>query len=282
MDFLFIFYGKKMKITTFFIHSVNKVLQSFRFHIMGTDETITHILTTNDSIVRYGDGEMALMLGHDIHFQRFDVSLKERLAEILGMPECKGLKVGIPMAINSTEELKKQAADFWQENLKTGKMHWVRFCNWKKIYINSSFTWCYVDYDDKEKALQSFLKVISLWDGKDVLIVEGEASKLGVNNGLFMNAKSVKRIICPSKNAYDKYEEILEKIKILYHDELLLISLGPTATVLAYDIYKMGKRAIDIGHLNNEYQEYLEDLKIKEEKILSENEYQNQIIGKVL
>ena len=77
-----------MKITTFFIHSVNKVLQSFRFHIMGTDETITHILTTNDSIVRYGDGEMALMLGHDIHFQRFDVSLKERLAEILGMPEC--------------------------------------------------------------------------------------------------------------------------------------------------------------------------------------------------
>ena len=33
---------------------------------------------------------------------------------------------------------------------------------------------------------------------------------------------------------------------------------------------------------SDEYKEYLEDLKIKEEKILSENEYQNQIIGKVL
>lgn len=271
-----------MKITTFFVYLVNNVLKLFHPHIMGTDDTIDHILTTNDSIARYGDGEMVLMLGGNIHFQKFDSSLKERLVEILRMPEQSGFKVGIPMALNSTIGLKKQAADFWHENLKTGKMHWVRFCNWRKSYINSSFTWCYVDYDDKEVAMKSFLKLFELWNGKDILIVEGETSKLGVNNGLFMNASSVKRIICPSINAYDKYNEILEKIKVLYNDELLLISLGPTATVLAYDIYKMGKRAIDIGHLNNEYREYIEEMKIIETTVLSEEDYRKQIIGEIL
>ena len=34
---------------------------------------------------------------------------------------------------------------------------------------------------------------------------------------------------------------------------LILISLGPTATVLAYDLSKTGVQAIDIGHITNMY-----------------------------
>ena len=35
--------------------------------------------------------------------------------------------------------------------------------------------------------------------------------------------------------------------------DLILISLGPTATVLAYDLAQCGYQAIDIGQLDNEY-----------------------------
>ena len=33
----------------------------------------------------------------------------------------------------------------------------------------------------------------------------------------------------------------------------MLLALGPTATVLAYDLSKLGYQAIDIGHLPNCY-----------------------------
>ena len=38
--------------------------------------------------------------------------------------------------------------------------------------------------------------------------------------------------------------------------DLVLISLGPTATVLVADVAKMGIQAIDIGQLDNEYDWY--------------------------
>ena len=37
-------------------------------------------------------------------------------------------------------------------------------------------------------------------------------------------------------------------------DCLFLVALGPTATVLAYDLTKHGAQAIDIGHLDIEYE----------------------------
>ena len=44
------------------------------------------------------------------------------------------------------------------------------------------------------------------------------------------------------------------KIEIAKHENpLLLISLGPTATVLAYDLSQSGNLALDIGHITNMY-----------------------------
>ncbi len=54
------------------------------------------------------------------------------------------------------------------------------------------------------------------------------------------------------------YDEILSAVK-QYADAntLVLISLGPTATVLAYDLAMAGIQALDIGQLDNEYEWYL-------------------------
>ena len=40
-------------------------------------------------------------------------------------------------------------------------------------------------------------------------------------------------------------------------NKLILIALGPTATVLAYDLAKAGYWALDIGHLDLEYEWFL-------------------------
>ena len=84
--------------------------------------------------------------------------------------------------------------------------------------------------------------------------MEGYTSRLGVGNDLFDGAKSIKRIICPSRNAYSKKTEIMEEI--LKHSEgcLILLMLGPTAKVLAYQLASKGIQAIDIGHIDSEYE----------------------------
>ena len=69
-------------------------------------------------------------------------------------------------------------------------------------------------------------------------------------------AKSGSRLKAPLRNAFVVYDDILNSIKMT-NNKLVLLSLGPTATVLAYDLGKDGFQAIDIGHLDWEYSLFL-------------------------
>ena len=76
---------------------------------------------------------------------------------------------------------------------------------------------------------------------------------------------------------------------------LFLIALGPTATVLAYDLFKAGYQAIDIGHVDIEYEWWRMGARCKvklERKYVNEapngnlvadagEEYNKQIIAKI-
>ena len=69
--------------------------------------------------------------------------------------------------------------------------------------------------------------------------------------------KSIERIICPSENAFEIYEKIYNEVLKVDKNKTILLALGPTATVLAYDLYKAGYRTIDIGHVDIEYEWFL-------------------------
>lgn len=51
-----------------------------------------------------------------------------------------------------------------------------------------------MDWKDKHGAEKRFDLLKLLWEKKDLLIVEGKKTKLGVNNDLFEKSKSIKRI----------------------------------------------------------------------------------------
>lgn len=69
-------------------------------------------------------------------------------------------------------------------------------------------------------------------------------------------------------NAFNSYNKIIEQVrKCANQDDLILIALGQTATVLAYDLYKMGYQALDIGHVDVEY-EWMKMGAIKKERIV--------------
>lgn len=94
-----------------------------------------------------------------------------------------------------------------------------------------------------------------IWEGRDIVIVEGIQTRSGIGNDLYDNAKSVSRILGPAENAFDKYEETLAAIRrYVAKDKLILLCYGMTATVLAYDLAKLGYQAIDLGHVDIEYE----------------------------
>ena len=135
-----------------------------------------------------------------------------------------------------------------------------------------------------------------LWSGRDLLIVEGALTRSGVGNGLFTNTKSIKRIIAPSKNAYQKIDQIEQMIRENAEDRLVLLMLGPTAKVIVDDLQDLYNQLIDLGHIDSEYEwfkmgaTYKVKLKNKhtaefnfDENIeaVHDQTYENEIIGKI-
>lgn len=143
---------------------------------------------------------------------------------------------------------------------------WYRYMNAKKlnailehkmVYGDALFTRFYIDRRDKELTSQRIKEIRSIWGSKRVVLVEGETSRLGTTNDLFDNAKCVKRIIVPSRNAFSAYDAIYGKVVAHRKGaDIFLLSIGPTATILSNDLCSAGIQAVDIGHLDHEYEWY--------------------------
>ena len=48
-----------------------------------------------------------------------------------------------------------------------------------------------------------------IWNDKEIVIIEGDKSRLGIGNDLFNNSKLIERVICPTRNAFNSYSKIL-------------------------------------------------------------------------
>ena len=68
----------------------------------------------------------------------------------------------------------------------------------------------------------------------------------------------------------------MDKLKQYGKNNLFLIALEPTATVLSYDLAKEGYYALDIGHLDIEYDWFLRKTN---KKINIENKWVNEVPG---
>ena len=86
--------------------------------------------------------------------------------------------------------------------------------------------------------------------------------------------KSIKRIICPKKNSFNVYDKIIKETLKINKKRLILIALGPTATILSYDLYKQGYQVIDVGHIDIEYEWFLMKA---QKKIRIENKYVDEV-----
>ena len=217
-------------------------------HVYDTKKTIQLLKTGNFSLARFGDGEFMCMQEKNIPFQKSSKKLAERLKQILANNN-KKLLVGIPDAFGVT------TSDFWNNFISKTRNWLYQYINFNSYYVDACVSRIYgCNPKNIKNSRVLFNELKNIWNNKNVIFVEGEESRLGFGNDLFNNTKSIKRILCPKINAYNVYDKILIACKKQPKNYLFILALGPTATVLADDLSKNGYTALDLGHLDIEYE----------------------------
>lgn len=266
--------------------------------VASIDDTIHEIVYNRCSISRFGDGEVLLTNPQkEIGFQKGNFLLAERLQEVL-ISNDEGHLVCLSDTFRDLNRYNHKARRFWRTHFFLYGSYWDKYLVPERQYYNTFVTRPYMDFALKEQCGHWFEELKAIWADRDIIFVEGEKSRLGVGNDLFSGAKSIRRVLCPPKDAYSRYDDILSTIKNFdfSKDVLFLIALGPTATVLSYDLFKTGYQAVDIGHVDVEYEWWRMGAKRKvklEKKYVNEaadgknvadagDIYKSQIIAKIL
>lgn len=238
----------------------------YRLRIMSPERTLRYIAKHKCSIARYGDGEFDLITAsRDLHFQARNSELAQKLAEVLSNND-KRLLLCIPRCMNTVKGCNDHAGTFWIEwgkkNHHQQIVDLIRSHAGKNyLFGDSQITRPYIDWVDSRRAEKTFPMLKALWAGRDVLIVEGEQTRLGVGNDLYDGAASIQRILAPAVGAFEHCEEIKQAVMDHYHGQLIIMALGPTATVLAADFAALDMQALDIGNIDIEYEWYLRGAK---------------------
>lgn len=270
--------------------------------IMSIKKTIDRVVEEGLSLSRFGDGELAWMCNIPTNtFQQNSDSLASALKEAF-LSRNKKLLVTLSSPMVRTSPFNNFCVIHWGKFVKTKYCYYKDFIDYKYTYGDTHTSRFYMDFKDKSKRrVEPIVKNLRrIWQGRSVIFVEGAHTRLGIGNNLFNNAKSVRRIVCPDKDAFFMIDDIERAVKESYREgDLIILALGPTATVLAYRLTeKYSMQALDLGHIDVEYIWYINGVKnktpivgknvfeaVKGEKTLKinfdEEKYKSEIVAEI-
>lgn len=222
--------------------------------IMSIEESLQYIEKNPISFYRYGDGEIALMMGEGIPFQQADEKLAERLREML-RPDLEGIKAAIPYYYFHYERGLIDFVESFAYAMKCQRRYLLKHCDKDYVYLDTSISQIYQSYETYDFD-DYFERVRKLFTGRKVTLICGKGIFRDIRYNLLDACVSVQYLEAPSKNAFSEYSEILKRALTIPKDNLICIVLGPTAKPLVYDLHKNGYQAWDIGHFIKDYDAY--------------------------
>ena len=240
--------------------------------IIDREDTLNYLIQNKCSISRLGDGELGLIFGKGIGFQPHDPELGQRMREILRTNDSDRMLVGISQWIfhSNFGQYPEYRVHYLQKILDLLVPG--------KTYYSADISRFYKNTPDGGEAIRQIQLLRQIWEGRNVTLIEGAQSRMGVGNDLLDNVKSIRRILCPAVDAFSHYAEIYQTaLEMIPKDDLVLIALGPTATVLAYDLFRAGYQAVDIGHADISYEWFLRDVTDPSGRVAIAGKYVNEV-----
>ena len=216
-------------------------------HQMSMPETIDAVIDQRLSLTRFGDGELMMMVNpmHHLGFQTNSPELQEDLKNALNPNWMAPGRILVAMP-----------------PIFRGNPHWMTtwITTWefvkeqldpKRRYGHSLITRPEFFKRHGKDAVAQWRRV---WQGRDVLIVTGKGSRFDIIPELFEGAGQIRFLHTVPEHAYAHRQSVVSAVqKLADPNTLVLLSLGPTATVLAHQIAALGLQALDIGHISASY-----------------------------
>lgn len=228
--------------------------------IKTREETMQELAAGTRSLVRYGDGEISLILGDDIAFQKGHEQLRHRLIEIVQSGD-ERVMVGICRSWWYLRERAQSSAGAFNR-WDTVDAPYFRFAlqphlKQGKTYYSADVSMAYMNHASDCSPGEWYDMWRAIWEGREVVVICGDRVFSKVTHNIFDNAKSVEYLYVPTVDAFAVYDDILARAKEIQPGKLICIIAGPTATVLAYDLtVQCGFRALDVGHLAQDYDHF--------------------------
>lgn len=218
------------------------------------------------SLSRYGDGEFLHLLEDNkpiLKLQNFDINLKKKLIKVFTEPLEK-LLIGIPRM----DEPKKWVVTFHKK--------FTKFISNKQAETGSIFVSAFISRPCLvgNNTQNYFDKVKTIWSNREVILINFNRNLC--NHYMFNNCNPT-FIQVERRNCFSDYVSILNECKKFYKQQrLFLISAGPTATCLSYDLTLDNEQCIDIGQIALEYSVFNEEKNLK--SWTSQNKYKKKKI----
>ena len=265
-----------------------------RIRCIGLKRTLFAI-KNGKHISRYGDGELAWAAGIPypqpcgVFTPDISHNLSRRLFEKAGPfhMQCVNSNMLLQFPFGSPHGTKRFYKDFLLANHESFSSLFKRLEG--RQYGEACFPYVYREkrIRNRRKLASFFKDFMGCLEGKDVLIVEGESGHMGINNDFLSSSLSISRILCPDNNAFDRVEEIKGAVfKILDRFSLVLLALGPAATLIVHDFSSIQNvpQMIDIGSLEKDYVLFMENagLPFDQSRVLGIADYQNQILRRII
>lgn len=200
--------------------------------VLSEISTMTEV-AQGTSLARFGDGELLIIGGKDANYQEYSDKLAEELEFVFNGTAC----------LVSVPHTRGIRAKYWERFLDGQYWHIADIP--KARWYGSAF----VSRHDEVPWTEEYRKLLrSLWRHRDVQFVAPETIKL-------TRAHSVKHQWVPKENAFeviDRCERILTDLatprSVHSHVDLVILSCGPTGTILADRLARKGIWAVDLGN----------------------------------
>lgn len=214
---------------------------SFKAHLLSKEE-FTNLLKNGKSLIRFGDGEINLMLGLRNHYQEFSPVLQKVMFEIVeSYNQDSSYILSVPKFINcKNSELKTMDKLYVWLPLK---IMFRLYFNKKEPYLDAHAFY----YD-------GFLEntVGHVIRDKHIFIITKEETINKQRSNPRIPWRQVDYISTPSESSLDSFDGIREKVleaikKYNKTDIVLLFALGPVGKKLIFELSKEGIQSLDIG-----------------------------------
>jgi hypothetical protein len=217
-----------------------------KIHALNYKETIDVISENKLSLIRWGDGETSVLIGYDIAYEVSTPELRQKMWDIIKIYNNKGIQAGFLMAmplkylfLNGLTLLNQRLCKYW--------VH-TRYLFKTSFNKNNKYGDAFLFSEGMNKHYEK------IWeDASQIIFVHSDLNSYKKFCSTYHKKTYFVKI--PAKNCFNKYEEIeMEIIDVIQDNKLdaqktyVLISAGPAAKVITFDLVLKGITCIDTGH----------------------------------